>query len=488
MSHAEQPIVVRFAPEITTKSRRTRRRFQNILQHNIEDALRRHGLPFTLAPKWGRMVIESPARDDVLGVLPRVFGISSFSPVEAVAEVDLEAIARVGRATYASRIDGRRYAVRAKKLGTHPISRMAVETELGRALNPYGKVDLERPEITVGVEIFGDRAYFATVRHAGPEGLPAGVQDKAVVLISGGFDSAVAAWRIMRRGVGVDYVFCNLGGSAYERMVLQLTGLLFKSWSFGLRPRLHVVDFAPLVAAFRRDTEAAYWQVILKRLMYRAASRIAREQHAKAIVTGEAIGQVSSQTIANLHAIERAAAVPVLRPLIGMDKAEIMADARRIGTAALSERVREYCALGKDRPVVACRPARLDREEAKLDLDLLERLVTERKVIDLERVDPAQRQTPYLFKDEIPEDAIIIDCQPRHLYEKWHVPDARNHDLDQLLERYRELDKDRTYLLYCTYGTLTPLLAELMQQSGYEAYAFDGGVAALKRHLEERGH
>ena len=486
-SDATGPIILRLAPEVTTKSRRTRHWFSTVLRRNIEDALKRADIPHEVSTAWSRIFVHTPAPAAALGTLRRVFGIGSLSPVDAICEATLDAIVGTGGALYAEQVRGRTYAVRAKRLGPCGFSHMDVERQLGAALNADARVDLERPDITVFVEIIDGKAYFFTQRIAGAGGLPTGIQGRALVLISGGFDSAVAAWRIMRRGVEVDYLFCNLGGSAYERLVLQVVKVLSEAWGFGQQPKFHIIDFAPVLDALRGSVDRSYWQVVLKRLMYRAGAEVASEIDASALVTGEAIGQVSSQTIKNLCAIDACVELPVLRPLIAMEKQEIVDEALRIGTAPLSARIAEYCAIASGHPVVACSKTRLDRQEARLDLAVLTEAVSSRKVIDVNAVTAADLRTPYLFVDRIPADATLIDCQAEHLYAAWHAPDAEHHDPDELLrEHRRRLEKGRPYVLYCTWGTRTPYLAEVLQQSGYEVYAFDGGVKALRAYLERR--
>src|SRR5690606_16472017 len=125
--------------------------------------------------------------------------------------------------------------------------------------------------------------------------------------------------------------------------------------------------------------------------------------------TGEAVGQVSSQTLTNLRAIEVASRLPVFRPLIGFDKEEIIERARAIGTAALSEQVKEYCAIAPGYPVTAASIARVDEEEQKMDLAVLEKAVRERKVLDLRALTPADLAAPYLFVDDMPAGAVVID-------------------------------------------------------------------------------
>jgi tRNA uracil 4-sulfurtransferase len=136
------------------------------------------------------------------------------------------------------------------------------------------------PEYTAHVEVREREAYLFSDRLPGAGGLPLGVEGRAVALLSGGYDSAVAAWLMLKRGVELDYVFCNLGGEAYERAVVQVAKLLADDWSYGTNPRLHVVDFAGPLDDLRAHAKQSYWQLVLKRLMYRAASRIGEETRA----------------------------------------------------------------------------------------------------------------------------------------------------------------------------------------------------------------
>jgi thiamine biosynthesis protein ThiI len=282
-------------------------------------------------------------------------------------------------------------------------------------------------------------------------------------------------------------LLCNLGGRAYERMVLRVARVLCQAWGFGMRSRLFVVEFAPILDELRARVRAQYWQVVLKRMMYRAAERVARKTLAEALVTGEALGQVSSQTLANLGAIDACTTLPVLRPLIGSDKTEIIAEAHRIGTGPISARVKEYCALVASHPVTATSAARVDRAELGLSLEPLWSAVDGRREIDLWGPAQATRQT-YVLTRDIPADAIVIDCQPPHLYTAWHAPGAEHHQPSDLVENPRRLDRERTYVLYCTEGPQAAYLAELLQRAGYDAYAFDGSASALRQRIEARAH
>ena len=487
MSNDELLILVRLGAELTIKSRRTRTQFLRRLSRNVSDALHSAGIEHRIESVWGRMFVRAKSRL-TLPVLARVFGISSVSWVEREVSADLDTLIDVATEHFQTSVTGRRFAVRARRTGAQPYRSKDVEIRLGAALLPFAaRVDLTNPEFTAYVEVRNDVAYLFSERTPGAGGLPLGVQGGAVALLSGGYDSAVAAWQLLKRGVPLDYVFCNLGGDAYERAVVHVAKVLADDWSYGTRPQLHAVDFDEVLRELREKTRAAYWQVVLKRLMYRAAAQIAAERNAEAIVTGEAIGQVSSQTLTNLRAIESIATLPVLRPLIGADKEDIIAQARAIGTAALSEQVKEYCAIAPGYPVTAASIARVDGEENKLDLTVLDRAVAQRKILDLRALTSSDLAAPYLFVDDIPDRALVIDCRPAAQFKAWHLKGARHMEEWELLRDFRRMDKDPLYVLYCAHGIQTAYLAERMQRHGYEAYSFRGGLRGVMKYAQERG-
>lgn len=471
-------LLIRFGAEVAIKSRRTRSNFLSRLGTNIRDALASTGEEYELKTGWNRFDARATSEQQVQA-LSHVFGVSSFSAVEARVPPQLDAIVRTGTELFAERVKGRRFAVRARRAGNHPFTSRDVEVQLGAALNPGATVDLGDPDVTVRVEVREGRAYLFAGRTDGPGGLPLGVEGEALALLSGGFDSAVSAWLLLKRGVALDYVFCNLGGDAYERAVVQVAKVLADDWSFGTRPRLHVVDFGEPVAEMRRVVKPKYWQVVLKRMMYHAASRLGAQLGSGAIITGEAVGQVSSQTMKNLAAIEPAASLPVFRPLLGFDKNEIIERARHIGTAALSEQVKEYCAIAPGRPVTAASVTSVDREESRLDPAVIERAVDGRKVLDLRELSSTDLVAPYLFSEDVPEDAAVLDVRPQAQYSAWHYPGAERWDEWDLLGHFKRLDRDRPYILYCAHGIQSAYLAEKMQRAGYEAYSFRGGLRGV---------
>jgi thiamine biosynthesis protein ThiI len=473
--------LVRLAPELTIKSRRTRRRFQRRLVRNMEDALASGGFDGSVEERWHRIMVTASV-PEAGPHLARIFGVSSVSPVDAVVAADLDAIVAAGSDLYAERVRGKRYAVKARRTGRHGFSSQDVRVRLGAALNAGAIVDLDDPEVTVSVEVRDHEAFLYSERIPGAGGLPVGTQGTAVCLISGGYDSAAAAWLMLKRGVSLEYVFCNLAGLSYERSVALVTRVLAEGWSHGYHPKLHVVDFQGVIEDLRANVTPRYWQVVLKRLMYRAAEGVAG--NVEAIVTGESLGQVSSQTLGNLRAIDDAATLPVFRPLLGLDKNEIIAIAERAGTAALSARIREYCDLLAERPGTHARPAAARDEASRVDMAALDAAVRGRRVLDLRRMRARELVDDYVFLDAVPEDATVLDCRPAHHHRVWHYPGAERWDPGELLLHLGDLDKERTFVLYCDQGVQTAHAAELMQRVGYDAYSFRGGTRAIRRYHE----
>lgn len=476
-------VLVRLASELALKAPRTRTHFMQRLIGNLRDAIDAAGASAKIESEWGRIYVhlDSPAAVPVIG---RVFGISSYSVIAAVVPATVEDVAARGVEVFRHHVEGKRFAVRAHRAGTHGFKSKDVEVELGARLAPFAtKVDLTNPEATVFVEIRQHQAYLFTHRENGGGGLPLGVEGHAVALISGGYDSAVSSWLMLKRGIALDYVFCNLGGDAYERAVVQVTKALADDWSYGTQPKLYVVDFGEAVRELKAKTRDNHWQIVLKRLMYRAGSQIGEAVNADAIITGEAVGQVSSQTLPNLRAIEPSSSLPVFRPLLGFDKEEIIARARQIGTAALSEQVKEYCAIAPGKPVTGTTERRAAVEEAKMDLSVVDRAIANAKVLDVRLLTAVDLVGPYIFTDEIPEDAIVIDCRAAAQFRAWHAPNALHREEWELARDFKKLDKAKQYVLYCAHGMQSAHIAEKMQRSGYEAYSFRGGTARLVKYL-----
>ncbi len=481
-------VLLRFSGELSTKAKATRRQFVTQLLRNVKDALASEGYEGKIERHHDRVFVEvhSPG---VISVLERVFGLQSLSPAFRRPGASLPEIVSAGHEIFGDAVRGKRFAVRSRFVGDPEVRSFGskdVEIELGESLRALAsRVDLRDPEVTAHVEIYRGLAYFFASRRPGQGGFPIGCGDRAVALVSGGFDSAVAAWLLLKRGVTLDYVFCNLGGASHRLGVLRVMKVIADRWSYGSRPRLHAVDFEGVSQEFQSKTTPRYWQVLLKRSMLRAAEAIADDCGGCAIVTGEAVGQVSSQTLRNLATISQATPTPILRPLAGFNKDEIIAVANRIGTGPLSAVVAEYCAMVPRRPTTSAKLDVIREEERRVDASILERAIANREVLKLRDLDPDDAGLEEIESSEIPDGAVVIDLRSEAEFRSWHYPDAVRLDFREALEAHPSFARDRAYVLYCEFGLKSAHLAELMLREGLRAHHFRGGTRAIRRHFEQ---
>jgi thiamine biosynthesis protein ThiI len=324
--------------EIALKGR-NRPWFIGRLVRNIRTATRDLDVARVI-PKVGRIEIvlgSADAWDDLAERLRHVFGIANFSRAAAVA-LDVDTVAnrilddlgplQVSTFRVSARRADKRFAL------TSP----QIEREVGgRIKDARGwRVDLENPELTIHVEALTTEAFYYFGKHAGPGGMPTGVSGRVVALLSGGIDSPVAAYRLMKRGcrvIPVHFHSYPILSRASQEKVRELVALLTRYQQY---TRLYLVPFGEIQQQVVLAVPPPLRVVIYRRLMMRIAAAIADLAHARALVTGEVIGQVASQTLENMATIEGVVNLPVFRPLIGMDKDEITLEARRLGTYPIS--------------------------------------------------------------------------------------------------------------------------------------------------------
>ena len=479
-------LILRLSGDFYTKARKTRMRFLRRLGANAEAALHAHGIPYKLEKTWSRLYVETPDPAGASEALSRVFGFQSVSEVTPRPWESLEDVVSEGVRFFADSVRGRSFAVRATRRGDRGrigFDSIQVERALGRALLDAGaaRVNLDEPEVTAFVEIEPGTAHFFEEKVPAHGGLPVGVEGRGVALVSGGFDSAVASWLLLKRGVQLDYVFCNLGGSAHRIGVLRVMKEINDRWSYGYKPTLHEVDFAPLALLLREKARPEHWQIILKRFMLRAGAAVAHRGGRLGLVTGDAMGQVSSQTLQNIAVINQVApAIPVLRPLVGFNKEEILALARKIGIHDLSAAVGEYCDLMPRRPATRAVLQQVLRDEAAMDAEeLLHGLIDTRTIFDLRRLPPEALGSPVLETDRVPEGATLLDLRSATAFRAWHYPGSLHLDFGRALAAWPSFDKGRPYVLVCEVGLKSAHLAERMQAEGFEALHFRGGIKEL---------
>lgn len=522
-----QVLLLRFSGDLTTKADATRRQMTHRLVENLRASIKASGRSARVTLSRNRVFVEleplapgaptaaagertpagraheanearAPARatappsdEEMVQRFARVFGVQSVSLAHAAPWQTLDDVVREGFAFGRPFVAGRRFAIRARRMGErHEVAIRSAELQirLGDALRTVAAgVDLSNPDVTIHVEVDAERAYFFVAKQRGAGGLPLGTQGRAVSLLSGGFDSPVASWRMLRRGVALDYVFCNLGGRPHQLEALAIAKRLCDLWQCGTRPRFHAIDFDLVSREIQKQVTTRYWQIVLKRMMLRAAADVAPRVHALAIVTGDAIGQVSSQTLQNLAVVSQATTLPILRPLVGDNKDEIIEEAKRIGTHDLSEKVGEYCAIVPSHPATAARLEDILAEEEKLDPSVFEQALAERSVFVLPDVDLASWDQAELVAKELLPGETLIDLRSRGAYDAWHAPGALFLEFPLALRAYAAFDKAQRYVLYCEWGLKSAHLADLMRRAGLAARHVAGGVRELRRMVETAG-
>lgn len=476
--------IVRLGADIVIKSARIRNRFVGRLVRNLRAACEKNGIDVRIDREWSRIFVHAD-HPETPNVLRRVFGVSSVSAVEFVCPADIEAIAAIVKEHYSEKVAGKTFAIRAKRVGTHSFTSMDVAKAVGAAVYDCSAgVRLKNPEVEIYVDIRDGETLIFSDRLKGPGGLPLGASGRMLCLLSGGFDSAVAAWMMMKRGVQLDFLFCNLAGESYEKSVLALAKYLTEEWAFGMDPRFYSVDMTAVADEIRKKVKPSHAQIILKRAFYRIGEEVAAMRDAAALLTGECLGQVSSQTLLNLRAIEHIATMPILRPLLGFDKDEIITYSRHIGTYAMSAGIEEYCQLVPEKPVTACSIESADRQENLTDLGKLSEAVASMRMIKLAELNAADLVVPYLYREELADGDMLIDCRSAEAYETWHIDGAQNIEFFDLLADPTQLKKNKSYVLYCPVGLQSAVLAEKLQKLGYKVHSFRGGIPALQKYLD----
>lgn len=368
--------------------------FVRLLRQNLATSVRDLGLvEIKHLPARLLLLFEEAANlQEVRRRIQGVFGVANFSPVEKCPS-DLEVL----KAKILGGLDGRSFSsfrVRTKRSDkTFPLTSPEISREVGGFIKARSgaRVDLEHADLTVSIEILPDGAFFSFEKIAGAGGLPVGASGRAVSLISGGIDSPVAAYRMMQRGCRLSFVHFHsvpyLDKTSREKtreLVKELTRYQFAS-------RLYLVPFGEIqrqiVAAVLRPLRV----VLYRRMMMRIAEAVAGKEKASALVTGESLAQVASQTLANLAVIEDAASIPILRPLVGMDKLEIIDQARRIGTFEVSTIPdQDCCQLFVPRhPATKARLSDVLEAESRLDIPALTKFGTAEANVEEFKFPPA---------------------------------------------------------------------------------------------------
>lgn len=474
--------IAKLFPEITIKSSPVRKRLTRQVRDNLRRLLRPLDARIDVQRDWEKLDIVVPddrhdLAESVANVLATTPGIGKFSRVEALPLVSLDDLRERVVASWGQRLAGKTFCVRVKRTGSHDFSSMDVERHVGAGLYELGVsagVRLRNADLVVPIEIRADKVFLLQETHQGLGGFPLGSQDSVVSLISGGFDSTVASYLTMKRGLLTHFCFFNLGGRAHELGVKEVAQYLWRKFGASHRVVFVTVPFEGVVSEILNQVDNGYMGVVLKRMMIRAADQVAVALGAGAIVTGESVAQVSSQTLANLGVIDEVSEMLTLRPLAVMDKGAIIDMARAIGTEVFAASMPEYCGVISVKPKTRAKRERVVREEENFDFAVLERAIANRKTenIDALSIEELAFAGEGLEIHTTPQPgSIIIDIRHPDEIARSALQVGRTEvvaipffSLDKVAA---DLDPARHYLLYCDRGVMSRLHAELLSERGH---------------------
>ncbi|MGI6408429.1 MAG: tRNA uracil 4-sulfurtransferase ThiI [Thiopseudomonas sp.] len=468
--------------EITIKSRPVRRQFILQLGRNIRNVLKDLDPGIRTSGEWDNIDVVTSLTDPVLQqqVVERLRNLPGIAHFYQVLDFELpdsmQEIANRCAEHYAPLLQDKTFAVRCKRVGKHGFTSMDVEREVGSLLRRQcgaAGIRLNRPDVEVRLEIRHRRLLVEFNRQEGLGGYPLGSIEQTLVLMSGGFDSTVAAYQLMRRGLLAHFCFFNLGGRAHELGVMEVAHYLWEKFGRSHRVLFVSVPFEEVLADILGNVDNSQMGVVLKRQMLRAAEKIADGLQIGTLATGEAISQVSSQTLINLSVIDKATDKLVLRPLVAAHKQDIINTAEAIGTAEFAKHMPEYCGVISVNPTTRARPGRIAREEESLNQQLLEQAVARARFVTVDKLlEELSEDVQVEMVSEALPGQVVVDIR--------HPDESEDHPLTldgveqiqlpfyAINSKFQELDSNRQYLLYCDKGVMSRLHCHHLLHEGHD--------------------
>lgn len=467
-----QKFILKLFPEIMIKGSSAKRQMVGQLYANLLTILQRIDTNIKVRKFSDKIEIVSP-----LEVLPQVRQkLLETSGIEKILEVlqfdDMDSLdkikVKVGELVIDSLKD-KTFVVRAKRTGTHSFKSIEIEKTVGGYLLAHSqalKVSLKHPDIIVQMELIENQLNLITTKYDGLSGFPIGTQGDILSLMSGGFDSTVASYLTMKRGIKTHFIFFNLGGMAHEIGVKQVALYLWSKFGSSHKVKFITVDFDDILTEIFASTPPTYMGVMLKRLMLMASEKVADEMEIDALVTGESVAQVSSQTLRNLALIDQVSNKLILRPLSTMNKPEIISIANEIGTRHFAENMPEYCGVISQNPIIHGSFKRMEKIALQFDYTVLDKAVQDAQHINVHDIvdDISKLEAIEVVQDLSSDNFVIIDIRPedeciKSSCETIKIP------FHQLKTEFKKLPKEREYLLYCEKGIMSQLHAQYLRDA-----------------------
>ena len=474
--------ILRLFPEISIKSKSVRNRLIKLLQHNIINATKHHGIETHIHSQWDKLIVtvadnlaDTELKNKVVAQLKLIPGIHSFMQVEEFEFISFEDVYQKVKAVYEHKLENNTFAVRVRRRGKHEFNSQQAERQIGGMLKQGTQnkgVSLSNPNVLINLEIDSNKVFLITDKYQGLGGFPVSSQGEVLSLISGGYDSGVAAYRAIRRGMKVHYLFFNMGGNVHELGVKQVSYFLWDKFASSHRVKFITIPFERIVGEILEKTHHGVRGVILKRMMVRVASAMAKKMDIEAIVTGEAVGQVSSQTLINLSHIDRASQSLVLRPLIMSDKQDIIDEASAIGTSLFAENMPEFCGVISDHPNVCPKASFVEEQEALMSQDLVEDAVLHSKLMDIKDIphDTKRLEQDIETVSTLNHNDIVLDVRaPDEVLNQPLTIEATviNMPFYKVISNFASLDNTKVYAFYCAQGVMSGMLARQLKELGY---------------------
>jgi thiamine biosynthesis protein ThiI len=464
-----QKFIVKFFPEIMIKGAKAKKQMVGQLYNNLRDILLSINEEIQIKKFSDKIEILTPL-DSLIEVRIKLLEIPGIELILEVIQIDnmktLDDIKVQVHNLMHLEIEDKTFVVRAKRTGTHDFKSTNIEQTVGGYMLAHGKaknVELRTPQVTINLELIEKQLNIVTRKYKGLSGFPIGSQGSILSLMSGGFDSTVASYLTMKRGIKTHFIFFNLGGMAHEIGVKQVAYYLWNKFGSSHKVSFTSIPFDDVVSEIFNSTNESYMGVTLKRLMLMASEKVADSMDIDALLTGESVAQVSSQTLRNLALIDKATNKLVIRPLATMNKPEIMNISNEIGTRRFAETMPEYCGVISKNPIVHGSYKRMAEQAKKFDYKVLDSAVENAITINIDEVvddieDIGQMQ---VISDLSSGEYTVIDIRQsddciKTSSETLKIP------FYKLKNEFMKLPQEKEYLFYCEKGILSQLHAQYL--------------------------
>jgi len=467
-----QKFILKLFPEIMVKGSSAKRQMIGQLYNNLMKLLEKFSsdiqvkkfsdkievvTPTTVVVEVRQTLLDTPGIEQVLEAL-------QFDNMDSLEKIKTQ-VSQI----MCHEIDEKTFVVRVKRSGKHPYNSTTIEQTVGGYMLAHSLakgVDLHNPEITIRLELINNQLNIITTKHKGLSGFPIGTQGDILSLMSGGFDSTVASYLTMKRGMKTHFIFFNLGGIAHEIGVKQVALYLWSKFGASHRVKFISVPFDTVVEEIFRSTHESYMGVTLKRLMLMASEKVANELEIDALLTGESVAQVSSQTLRNLALIDQVCSKLILRPLATMNKPDIINISNDIGTRRFAENMPEYCGVISKNPITHGSYKRMEREAKRFNYDVLDKAVEDAQHIFVDDIiDDVTNSAPVEVVSTLDSDIyVVIDIRAEETCVETKCKSIKI-PFHQLKTEFKKLPQDKEYLLYCDKGIMSQLHAQYLRDA-----------------------